>query len=152
MFKFLKAITKQYSEIEQLNPLRWEILFKNADGVFEPQTAKFKCKDFFNDIVAKYNGHNLTIYGMDTSSIKLNEEGVYVRLKNLFRDNPYFIENLQRIVIDPVKQELGAEIWFKKVNTTVGLLFLPREVFKNTYIISLVTYLIRCCNNKLEVS
>ena len=57
-----------YSEVPQTNVLRWTVLFNQGDGVFKPQTKEFKCKDFFNELVAKYHGHVLGCYGFTTES------------------------------------------------------------------------------------
>src|SRR5215217_7220298 len=74
------------SEVGQTNPLRWVVLHRTDEETFVAQTTGFKCKDYFNDLVAKYHGHELSIYGFSTAKVEVNEEGLYVQLKNITGD------------------------------------------------------------------
>jgi len=132
-----------YSEVGQTNKLRFVCLHRAEDGTFSEQSLEFKCKDFFNEIVAKYHGHLLGCWGFEAESIQVNEEGVWVELRNI--DD-----------VEVYKQNIGS---INKLIATDGLptlellpykdgfvCLLPRQFFDNTYLISLLTYLMRVAN------
>lgn len=128
------------SENSQFNPLRWHLLYKEGDGSFTDQTGVFKCKDYFNDFVAKYLGLDTLAYGMDTTKIKLNEEGTYILLTGL-TGIKQFLLHLE--IISQESKDYGfTGLAFSKEETNV-LLFIPRDYYVSTYIISFLTYLIR---------
>ena len=143
-FSFAKALSRTYSEISQVNPLRWEILYRDGNN-FIPQTGKIKCKDFFNDIVSKKNDYTFTIYGFNSTDVLLNKEGLYVRLTSI-ADMDQFIKNVEKVINTRLKADLQCSIWTQKIRKSSALLFIPNELFGSTYLISLVTYLIRLCN------
>lgn len=131
------------AEVGQTNPLRWVVLHRTDGDTFEAQTAQFKCKDFFNDIVAKYHGFELAIYGFKTESIKVNEEGLYLHLHHVAEG---FDANLKLV------NEFGAK-WEKPPvqllwnhAPTERVIFVPKAYLENTFYISLLTYLIRISN------
>lgn len=138
MYKIGKRLYRTYSEASQKNSLRWTIAFLDKEtNTLIPQTAPFRCKDYFNDIVAKMHGTELSVYGFDTKTIKLNEEGVYILLSNAKTDD--------------IKQTLAAlcpqfNLGLEKISPRRSVLFLPKECFVNTYTISLLTLLIRLSN------
>ena len=147
-FKFAKAIARKYSEISQPNPLRWEVLWKDEVGTFHPQTGKMKCKDFFNDLVSKIMvGKEVAIYGFDTSTCKINDEGVWFRLSKV--DNPeLFIDNANKTINNKLLEQYGGDVLvslFKLPRKRV-LVFIPKKLFTSTYTVSLVTYVLRLCN------
>ena len=127
-------------EIGQINPLRWNILFKEEDGSFTSQTGVFKCKDYLNDAVAWYNGVKVAVYGMNFNNIKLNEEGVYLHLTGL-NYKKALLNNLEIISKEGEANGLPA-LSFEGEAKNI-LLFVPREYFRNTYTISFLSYCIR---------
>ena len=142
MYKFHGQVAYGLHEADQSNPLRWELLYRESEDTFRIQTAKFKCRDYLNDIVAKYHGTDFVIYGMDTKVFQLNDEGVYLRLTDI-TNRDILIENIdqcvnqteligvERVVIEPIQ------------DTPDALLFIPRWFFNHTYRISLLSYIIR---------
>lgn len=145
MYKISKTLPNRYSEIGQANPLRWEILLRTAPDTFESQSGLIKCKDFFNELVRKYNtGQDSSIYSFDTKTITLNEEGVYFRMHNT---TSKFISNLDAVFSqDAVKLEV------EKLEDGMVLLRIPRYYWGSTYLTSLVTYYIRCCNCDVDLT
>jgi hypothetical protein len=142
MPKITPTLVKSYSEIGQENPLRWEILYKVADDEYESQSGLIRCKDFFNELVRKYNtGQDSAIYRFDTKEIKLNDEGIYFRM-HYIADMDVFNTNLSSTVSDVTNE---------KLDKTTSLLFIPRKYFASTYLTSLVSYVIRICNVKTLV-
>jgi hypothetical protein len=141
MYKISKTLPNKYSEIGQANPLRWEILLHTSPDTFESQSGLIKCKDFFNELVRKYNtGQDSSIYSFDTKTIMLNEEGVYFRLHYT---TSKFISNLGAVIGD-----LTVEL----LDDGTVLLLVPRHYWASTYLTSLVTYYIRCCNCDVDLT
>ena len=146
MYKFTPLLKKSYAEIGQENPLRWEILYRDAEDSFVSQSGLIKCKDFFNEIVRKYNtGADSSIYGFNTEGIQLNEEGMYFRM---YSTTPRFEENIERVI--NTSRDCDKHVTTEKVDGAV-LLFIPRYYWNNTYLLSLVSYYIRCCNCAVEL-
>jgi hypothetical protein len=141
MYKINKTLPNKYSEIGQANPLRWEILLRTSPDAFESQSGLIKCKDFFNELVRKYNtGQDSSIYSFDTKTITLNEEGVYFRMHYT---TSKFISNLSAVIGD-----LTVEL----LDDGTVLLLVPRHYWASTYLTSLVTYYIRCCNCDVDLT
>jgi hypothetical protein len=144
--KNLKPFGKptDYSEMAQTNPIRFVIYFKNEDGTFKAQTNEFKCKDYFNDIVAWYHDYKFTRYGMNFEEFSLNDDGVYVELRNL---KPTFLENVN-VVLGEEFKVFGEKVWFEVIEDrpTALLAFIPKKFFKCTYFISYLTLMLRNCN------
>lgn len=137
MPKITPTLVKSYSEISQDNPIRWEILYKVADDEYESQSGLIRCKDYFNELVRKYNtGEDSSIYRFDTEEIKLNDDGIYFRM-HYIADMDVFNTNLSSTVPDVTNE---------KLDKTTSLLFIPRKYFASTYLTSLVSYVIRICN------
>lgn len=142
-FKFAKALRRSYAQIPQPNPISWTLYYLNEEGILEPQSASFKCRDFFNDIVAKVHGKSFAIYGF-TNDIKMNDEGVYVLLKSV---KPSLRENLDKWLKSYLETVSGQEFGvFETERSTQLLLKIPTWFFEKTYYISLATLLIRLCN------
>lgn len=133
-----------YAENGQTNPIRYVVYYKNEDGTYQAQTNEFKCKDFFNDMVAWYHGIKFLRYGMDFREFNLNEEGVYVELRNL---KPQFLDNV-KVVLGEEFKVFGAEVSFEKIGArkTSVMMFIPRKFFSCTYFISYLTLMLRNCN------
>ena len=150
MYNISPTLTSTYSEIDQVNPLRWEILYRENEGTFTSQSGKIKCKDFFNELTRKYcSGQDSSIYRLSTAAINLNDEGVYLRLHNI-EDMTVFEKNLDTTI------NTGLDCDFHVISESLDnhtcLLFIPVYYFTSTYLTSLVTYIIRICNSKTEVS
>lgn len=146
----IKSAHGLYSESGQTNPLRWIILHRKEEGVFQKQTNVFKCKDYFNDFVAKYHGFNLgTVHEFPCDSVEINEEGVWVLLTCL-NHQENLIHNIGIINTKLVEDGLPILEPIKEGNDI--LLLLPRGLFCSTYTMSFVTYLIRVshCEKKME--
>lgn len=143
-YKFGKSVTAAYAEVPQINPLRWEILYLDGDTLV-PQTAKFKCKDFLNDIVSARNGHAFSIYLFDSTTYKTNDDGVWFRLTEI-KDYQQFKDNVDKTInvfFDPKVEPL---VTIDQIDATTALMFMPAHIFANTYKISLCSYLVRLCN------
>ena len=152
MLKLNPTVTpdaKHYSEVPQVNPLHWETLFKEADGSFTPTSYVFKCKDFLNDIVAAYHKVFFTTYGFDNNK-PLNEEGVYFALSFTGKN----LEHNLALVNDWCKEtnrdgnEWCVSILGKAPKNKV-IIFVPRWVFDSTYLISIVSWLIRISSHDI---
>lgn len=147
-FKFGKTLVRTYSEIGQPNPMRWEILWKDDNGTYHPQTGKIRCKDFFNDVVSKIMGdHTFLIYGFDSSTIKVNDEGVWFRLSNI-ADPDQFMDNAEKAINVKLMEQTDNNVRLSlfKLPRKKVLVFIPKYVFTSTYLTSLVTYVLRLCN------
>lgn len=135
-----------YSEMPQNNPVRFTILFKNEDGSFDTQSSEFKCKDFFNEVVAAYHGQPLGAYSFETKGMKLQDEGVWVLLTHIIK-LPSFEENIRSINKLAKKDGMPeVEVHAHTLDSVVALL--PRAYFNNTYLISFLSYLIRVANTE----
>lgn len=146
MFKFGEEVVARYVESPQQNPLRWEMLYRDEEGTFHPQTAKMKCKDYFNDVVAVYQKcpYLEPVHGFNPNSIKVNEEGQWVRLHHLKMD--VFVKNFETIIRPEVEATFKVAPEFTPMKANTGLLFIPRALYDSTYYISLFTQLIRVSN------
>ncbi len=144
-YNFGKPLTATYNEMTQINPIQWEMLYRDGDG-FIPQTAKFKCKDFLNDVVAKYHGVDLDVYRMAFKPMEFNDEGLWLRLHNI-QDFPTFSKNIANLINNNVPTERAVVI--EPLDSTTVLAFIPRYYFNQTYLISVVSYLIRVSNYKV---
>lgn len=149
MYKITPTLDKKYSEINQANPLRWEILYREDEVTFTSQSGLIRCKDFFNELTRKYcSGQDSYIYMFDTASVKLNGEGVYFRLHNIVNMD-VFEKNLETTV--NVGLDADLHVVNEQLDNKTSLLFVPVYYFTNTYLTSLVSYVIRICNVDTEV-
>jgi hypothetical protein len=144
MYKFNEFGQYHYNEASQSNPLRWQVFYREGD-VFTPQTGVFMCKDYLNDVCAVYNGANVIAYGMNTKDMKLNDDGIWLRLF-FIKDNKYFLDNIERCVN---AENPEYPVYTEVVDNTM-LMFIPRYYFNSTYLISLLAFAIRVSNNKLK--
>lgn len=140
MYKFTEAPKHVYHESPQKNNLRWQVLFRDGD-TFHPQTAVFRCKDYLNDVVAKYYNWNVIAYGLNNENMKLNEEGVWLELTGIY-DMPIFLHNLETCIQPEI---VDTSLEYEEIDGGL-LMFVPRFFFKNTYFISLLSYMIRVSN------
>lgn len=142
----LKDTRGHYNENPQKNPILWRFMYKQEDGSFVDQAGWMKCKDFFNDVVAKFTGNIMfPIYGFNNKSLKKNKEGFYVLVKNI-TDRESFFHNLDKVLYPKLKQELSCEFSWEEADDGLVMLLFPNEVLKSTYYISLLTLVIRCSN------
>lgn len=132
-----------YSEMGQSNLLRWTVLFKEDNGSYTETTRKFKCKDFFNEVIAVRHGHDLGCYGFSAESVKINEDGVYCLMTSVSNQDA-FEHNLGSINVYAEKSGMPALSWQR--NGKDEILFMPMAYFDNTYFASLLTYMIRVSN------
>ena len=149
MYNITPTLKNTYSEISQVNPLRWEILYRENKTNFTSQSGKIKCKDFFNELTRKYcSGQDSSIYRFSTAAINLNDEGVYLRLHNI-EDMAVFESNLDKTINTGL--DCDFHVISESLNNHTCLLFIPVYYFTNTYLTSLVTYVIRVCNSTTEM-
>lgn len=144
--KFLEPIKKEYGEIDQRNPIRWELFYLNEANELEPQTAQFKCKDFLNDVVGWYYDKKGVVYGFNTHNMKFNDEGVYIRVSNI-KHPLQWLTNVENTLQKPLEQALGVRLDITLLDLATYLIFVPKTVFSKTYYISLASFLIRISNN-----
>lgn len=135
--------TKTYMESPQKNPMRWTILYKEGEE-FTSQTGPFKCRDFFNDVVAfKHSNKSFEVYRFN-NNIKFNDEGLYVHIDKV-GDFVTFFNNLD--VINAKLQEQGFEpLLYTDQDKDTAVLLFPHSVWQNTYCISVLTAAIRASN------
>lgn len=133
-----------YNEIPQTNPLRWTILYKEGD-VYTEQSGEFKCKDFFNEFVSKYNGHATSIYGFNAGEMKVNEEALYVLIRNIASLDAYKtnIGSINSLAAQHAMPPVVLEPTGKPGELVAAL---PSEYFMSTWLVSLLTYLMRVAN------
>tara|TARA_R110000868_G_scaffold37403_2_gene132367 strand:- start:492 stop:1181 length:690 start_codon:yes stop_codon:yes gene_type:complete len=138
---FVSAVGYNYTESPQYNPIRYALAHIDADGNIVQETNWFKCKDYFNDVVAAKNKTFFEKYGFDNSIPSCKDtDGAYVLVKDIqdieiFKHNVGIAENKEHPVVIS-DTELPGHL----------LLFIPEYYFVNTYRISLLTFLIRSSN------
>lgn len=143
MFKLNITHKNTYSEMGQANPMKWRIMYKEEDGSLSSQSGLIICKDFFNDVVAwKQVGEAFNIYRFD-NKIKFNDEGVYFLLSNIAKRA--FNKNV-KIMNERLEKDLGVSCKTFQQGTGEVVTLIPNEVWASTYLISVVSMLIRLCN------
>jgi hypothetical protein len=142
--------TTCYTESAQANPLRWQIMSREKD-VLTSQASVMKCKDYFNDLVALRHGHTFTVYGFKNDTVTFNKWGLYILLTGIAKPD-LFIENVNNSINTRMKEDLGTSIrcWKQPDNSVV--IRIPNKVWENTYAVSLVTMMLRVCNNNIELN
>lgn len=139
-----------YTENSQRNNLRWTILYRDSETQFTEQAGIMKCKDYFNDLVAAYNNLYFNAYGFRNETVKLNEEGVYLRLSNMeYKDN--LIYNLGTINKQANNQGLPSVEMLDLDDKLSCIIFVPKPYWENTYFVSFLTYLIRIAHSPQTV-
>lgn len=147
-----KLLEAYYNEIPQSNPIRWAILHRE-DGCLSYQSALFKCKDFFNEFVSKYHGFDFRVYNFDAGKMKINEEGLYVRVSGLI-DFTMFLKNIRSINSLCEAKGYPPIIMYEveDLKDDEAVLLIPRKYFDSTYSISWLTYFIRVSNVNMEIT
>lgn len=144
MFKLAFPVNTSYCEIPQTNPLRWRIMFREGDTLTS-QSGLIKCKDFFNDVVAWNKAQAVfSIYNFN-NKVKFNEEGLYFHLTNI-ADNKRFIQNIEKAINPKLVEGSGLAITCYDQAPGEVVICIPMAAWESTYIISLLTMLIRVCN------
>lgn len=143
--KDTKLSSVLYTETMQSNNIRWRILTPIGEELVT-QTAWFKCRDYFNDVVASYNDiGKWCVYGFDTTKMQLPENGqpLYIQLKNL---HPKFKDNLANVNVWLLDNQ------WPMLEFSEDVLILDAFYLKNTYNISLITMIVRMINDEVDFS
>lgn len=134
-----------YAEVGQKSPLRWSVLYVENDGTAVGQHAWWKCKDFLNDsVVFLRTGKKFGIYGY-TNELKINDGLSYIALKNVpafFEKNLALLNKWLEAKKFPPIQVVEAEVGATDVERVIGV---PTLYWGNTFLISVITSLIRSC-------
>lgn len=142
---------KQYSYIQspQHNALLWQVVTARK-GYWQAQTAPFRCREYFNDIVAKKHKRVYTVYGFNASPVRHKKDGVDVLLHNI-ENIETFLRNL-RVIDDKMEEQLGCRMTFivDVEDPTKCIINLPAACWNNTYTISVITMVIRASNYPYE--
>jgi hypothetical protein len=129
-----------YSEVPQNNPQLFSILYKEGD-VFHEQTGPMKCRDFLNDYLSARHGLFYSIYRFDNATIKL-QDVLWLKYTKLA---PNFMGNIERCLSPLLEEQLGIVLTWIKVDDETCLVEIPEQLF-TTYKLSVLTWIIRCCN------
>lgn len=136
----------KYMENPQKNPIRWRFMYKEEDGSFSDQGNWMACKDFFNDVVAKFTGKvEFAVYRFNNSKLKKNDEGFYVLVKNI-QDKESFYHNIDKAINPMLVDQLSTNMVAIDGEDGQAMLLFPNVVLTSTYYISLLTLVIRCSN------
>jgi hypothetical protein len=140
-----------YQESPQPNKLRWMALKYIGDNTFQPVSTVFRCKDYFNDIIAAHHFKaKITVYKFKIEPqefFNFDWIGCPVLLLNVEDDwlkhvtyvlNPY-LEKQGMPPIAPIKVEQG---YFVNI---------PKEYMKNTLRISTLTLFMRILNQPTPI-
>jgi hypothetical protein len=147
MFNIItKPETTFYTELSQPNPIRWTILLKKKGNLYREKTQKFRCREFFNDAVAKHHGRFYTIYYFNNRLLPSFKNGMYVLVSSI-GDMPTFLFNLKTLN-EQLRKDLDVEITHETDADELERLILhfPVELLANTYTISVVTMILRISN------
>jgi hypothetical protein len=139
-----------YTESPQANPLRWMIMYREKD-VLTSQAAVMRCKDYFNDLVALRQGHVFSIYGFKNDTVKFNKWGLYILLTGINKPD-LFIDNVNKSINVRMKEDLSTSVRCWKQPDGSVVIRIPNKVWENTYAVSLVTMMLRVCNNNIELN
>lgn len=135
-----------YSEISQLNPMRWICLKNTGPDEFKAVSREWRCKDFMNEVVASFQTKkDYLIYGFRVDHkdfFNPRWSGLPLLLKNCSKS---FEENVKNVLnpflaeqnMPPIEPIKVAEGYFVNI---------PEEYLKNTLFISTITLLIRMVN------
>lgn len=138
-----------YSEIPQNNPIRWEFLYREGD-TFYVESSKIKCRDFFNDVVALFQGAEVSrIYGFDAKAHRYNDEFVYMRLTDVHGKD--FYTNLNNCLLREQLDQKLPMVEVLQAENTWCIIGIPKYYWMSTYLISTLTGIIRACNQKKEL-
>jgi len=134
-----------YVQSNQRNPIEWQVVTFRK-GKWHAQTHPFRCREYFNDIVAKKHKRVYTVYGFNASPVRHKKDGIDVLIHNI-KDMDRFMDNLE-MLDDKVFEQLGQRLTFT-VDTddlTKLIIKFPPKCWDNTYTISALTIAIRASN------
>ena len=134
----------KFSQVPQKNPLKFAFLYKEEDGSFTDQTSFFRCKDFFNDIVAGKKGDFFSVYNFKNQDLKFNETEAHICLDNVVTDGTW--EQNMALIGEQLEKEGYGKIEYAHYEKNKWLLTIPISCLDNTYTISLLTLLVRVSN------
>lgn len=143
-FKIPPKVFGYLNEAPQTNNVRWTILKEVGENSFERQSNPLKCTDYFNDVVAFFHTKKkFSVYGF-TNDVKFEEHGgLFIHANNLA---PNFEHNVA-VINEQLRKDLGGVIEICKDDTPNELiLYFPKEVFVNTYAMSLLMWVLRLSN------
>lgn len=148
-----------YTEAGQNNPIRWILVEpdKEKPNIFYNVSQLFRCKDYFNDFVYKRRTKkSFTAYGFPTNKITSSEKDYgYVVITGV---EPAFLSNLKLLNNWLLKDQCHSTIKVTDIDITNNLaidkkgllLAIPPFYLRNTYNISLLSFLIRYINQKIK--
>jgi hypothetical protein len=139
-----------YAEIGQTNPLRWQNLKLVGEGVYEPVSHKWKCKDFMNEVVTSYHTkRDFSIYGFtvkhSTFFDSLQNE-LPILLHNVL---PGFDSNMK--VVNKYLNDQGildVLVLPAPTGPTTRFIQIDGHALMNTFFMSQVTLFIRLANTE----
>lgn len=145
-----------YSEAGQNNPIRWRIVFDsssdNNKGELTIYSLPFRCKDYFNDVVALHHDKKtFKIYGFDNSTIKTNKTFCGVIVSGL-RDKEVFKYNVNLLMewMDQYKlTSKSFKLKFQDVEDEPKSLYIKLKFDRhlyNSFFASICTWFIRISN------
>lgn len=143
--------TSHYAEESQVNPLLWKCLLRTSENEFKDTSGWWICKDFLNDCVAYYQtGYEFGIYSWK-NKLEKNKEGMYFLLRKV-SDRDLFLQNLE-VINKQMNEDYGVVMAAHLLDAKDELILLiPTEMFKSTYLISLVTLAVRLSNYGKKLS
>jgi len=142
--------TTVYTESGQPNPLRWRIMYREKNTLTS-QANLMRCKDYFNDLVALRQGHAFSVYGFKNDTVKFNKWGLYLLLTDIGKPDQY-IENVNKAINVRMKADRGTTLRCWKQGDHSVVIRIPLKLWNDTYTISLVTMLLRVCNNNIDLT
>lgn len=151
MFEIKFQSKGSYAEEGQDNPIRWLILSKQGDSLFQQESAWIKCKDFFNDLAYTIQtGKQFTIYGFNAGNMNPPKRGepVYMLISGLQKG---FRHNLAVVNTWLGEQNVPAIKTEEYKDGQLLVVFDP-FFFTNVYNISLISLLLRVVNVDKEFS
>jgi len=155
MFKLAPIPNTHYSEVSQVSPMRWACLFlDHTEEKFLAESAWWKCKDFLNDVVVYHRlKREFPMYGFQ-NKVRLNLSGGYLALKSVgeaFEANLAVLNTwLVKRGFDDIGLMKKDEVEFSSGATHIILI--PPAYWQNTFMISIITSLIRSCAFKPKKS
>lgn len=140
-----------YIQNPQDNPIEWQVVAPRK-GAWQAETGRFKCREFFNDFVAKKYKRKYTVYNMNNSPVRHRKDGVAVALFNIV-DMEVFLANVE-VIDDRLFADTGVRLSLVLDQEALATLIIgfPPKCWDNTYIISMLTLALRECNCETEVS
>lgn len=136
---------QHYVQSPQHNPIEWQVVAFRK-GQWHAQTHRFRCREYFNDIVAKKYKRVYTVYGFNASPVRHKKDGVDVLVHNI-KNMDSFLDTLE-IIDDQIFEQLGQRLTYTMDTDDLTKLIIkfPPRCWDNTYTISVITLAIRAGN------